>query len=117
MRAPSGLGRAGRRLWRSVLAEYELSAAELVLLEQAARTADLLEAMTAELAGGVTAEGSVGQVRAHPLLAAAAEHRKVLGTLLMQLALPLPGEEYGQVRSPQQHAAAQARWRAEYGRG
>jgi hypothetical protein len=41
-RVPDALGDAGRTLWRSVLADYELSPAELALLERASRTKDRL---------------------------------------------------------------------------
>ncbi len=42
-RAPVGAGLAGRRLWRAVVEEYELEEHELLLLREAARTADLLD--------------------------------------------------------------------------
>lgn len=117
IRAPAGLGAAGRRLWRSVTPEYDLFPAELALLEQACRTVDTIALMDAELAvTGVMTEGAMGQPRPNGLLSQLVEHRKVLNQLLVSLALPMPGEEYGAIRSPQQHAAAQARWRAEYGR-
>jgi hypothetical protein len=57
-----------------------------------------------------TAEGSMGQVRVHPLVGAANELRKTLSLLLRDLAVPMPGEEEGRRRSPQQAAAARARW-------
>lgn len=114
-RAPEGLGKAGRAFWRSVITVYELSPAELATLAQAARVVDVLARLDAELAGadGMTVTGSTGQPKAHPLLSASADQRRVLDSLLRSLNLPMPGEAEGHRRSPAAQAAAQARWRAE----
>jgi hypothetical protein len=40
-KAPDGAGAAGARLWRAVLADFELAEHELTLLRQAVRVADL----------------------------------------------------------------------------
>jgi hypothetical protein len=111
-RAPESLDAAGRRLWRSVLADYELSAAEVETLGQACRVADVLARIDAELMDSdLVVEGHHGQPRSHPLLAASADQRRVLDALFRSLALPMPGEAEGRRRSPV--AAAQARWRAQ----
>jgi phage terminase small subunit len=111
-RAPEGLGRPGRKLWRSILAVYELSPAELVMLGRACRTADLLaQADTALAEDGLTVEGSVGQLRPHPLLRTLAELERVLDMQIRALCLPMPGEEEGRRRSPAAAAAAYTRWR------
>ena len=115
MRYPSGLGKAGRALWRSVLADYELSAAELAVLRRACVTADYLDRIDAALSEGLTAEGSLGQPRPHPLMRALYEQSVLFAQLLRELALPMPDEESGQRRSPAAVAAAQARWRAQVG--
>lgn len=39
-KSPPGLGAAGRRLWRDVLARYDLDPHELALLAEAAKVAD-----------------------------------------------------------------------------
>jgi hypothetical protein len=52
---PKGTKSAGRRLWRSVTDEYDLSGAELEILGQAVRVADVLD----DLAAIVAAEGVV----------------------------------------------------------
>jgi hypothetical protein len=111
MRYPDGLGKAGRGLWRGVMADYELSAVERMTLEQACRTVDLLGRVDVELTGDVTCEGSMGQVRVHPLLRSRTELCTLLDAQLRGLALPMPDEEAGQRRSPAAVAAAQARWR------
>lgn len=46
---PSGLAAAGRTLWKAVVDDWELSAAELNLLLQICRTVDTLEVLQARL--------------------------------------------------------------------
>jgi hypothetical protein len=59
---PAGLGLAGARLWRRVAAEFEMNPAELMLLEQACRTADVLTGIDEALDGEpLTVKGSMGQ--------------------------------------------------------
>jgi hypothetical protein len=110
-RAPR-LGTAGKRLWRSVTSVYELSPPEVEILRQAARTADLIEWLDAQLQGEpMTVPGSMGQARPNPLLTSVAEQRKTLESLIRSLALPMPGEDEGRIRSPSQAQNANARWR------
>ena len=111
-RPPAGLEPAGKALWTAILGRYELSPGELALLGQACRVADVLQRLDGELtAAPLTCEGSTGQLRPHPLLAATAEQRKVFNMLVRSMALPMPGEKQGRVRSPQQTAAARQRQR------
>lgn len=114
-RAPASLGKAGRAFWRSVLASYELSPGEAEVLRQACRVVDVLDRLDAAIADAddLMVEGSVGQMKAHPALASAAEQRRVLDVLLRGLALPMPEEAEGRRRSPAAREAAQARWRAQ----
>ena len=49
-RPPAGSGPEGRRLWRTVLGEFELNGAELSVLRQAVRAADRCEALAAVVA-------------------------------------------------------------------
>jgi hypothetical protein len=115
-RAPQSLDQAGRALWRAVTGAYELSPAEAELLRQACRVVDQLARIDAALLDSdVVVEGYSGQPRAHPLLSASADQRRVLDGLLRSLALPMPGEDEGRRRSPAALAAAQARWRKERG--
>ena len=81
--------------------DYELSPAELETLRQCCRVTDLLARIDVALADDdVTVEGSKGQLRPHPLLASAADQRRVLDGLLRSLALPMPDEAEGRRQSP-----------------
>jgi phage terminase small subunit len=115
-RVPESLGPGGRAFWRRVLAAYELSPAEEVMLARACRTVDVLDRLDAVLAeDDPIVTGSVGQLRAHPALAAAADQQRLLDQLIRALNLPMPGEQEGRRRSPGAREAAQARWRAQRG--
>lgn len=48
-RAPRGLSGAGRKLWDAVNNDYTLESHELLLLENAARTADLIADLQARI--------------------------------------------------------------------
>lgn len=85
VRAPEGLEKAGRSLWRAVTNERELAARELELLRQACATADLIARATGELGADLVVPGSTGQPKAHPLLAVLADQRRVLAGLLRAL--------------------------------
>ncbi len=88
--APRGAGAAGRRLWRAVLAEFELAEHELTLLRQAVHVADLCE----DLQQRVDEEGPVLGDRAHPALVELRQQRILLARLIVALRVPL-GEEEG----------------------
>ena len=88
--APRGTGPAGRRLWRAVLAEYELAEHELTLLRQAARVADLCE----DLQHRVDDEGPLLGDRAHPALVELRQQRILLARLIVALRVPLEDEEH-----------------------
>jgi hypothetical protein len=62
----------GRKLWRAILADYDLSPGELALLAEAAKTADVIARIDGQLAAidDLVSVGSAGQPRPHPLLAA-----------------------------------------------
>jgi hypothetical protein len=104
---PAGTKAAGRRLWSSIVDDYDLDEHELVLLREAVRTTDLL----AELDTLVKRDGPVidtpqGQ-RAHPAAVEARQQRIVLARLLAALRLPA-GEEGDQQPSarPQRRGGA-----------
>jgi hypothetical protein len=112
MKRPGPYGPEGSALHDAVRAAYELSPAEMVQLDRAARLADMLARVDAELAeaASLVVEGSTGQMQSHPLLRTAVELERTLDIVLRSLALPLPGEQDGKRRSPQAAAAARARW-------
>lgn len=118
MRSPKGFGQAGRAVWRSVLADleqatagadeaWELDARELVVLEAAARQADLnrqLEELLAEQ--GLTVVGSMGQARLNPAATELRQGRIALEKLLAALALPdEDGRPMTAAQKRAQHAA------------
>jgi Phage terminase, small subunit. len=82
----------GRRLWRSVLSEYDLSSPELALLEVAAHAVDRqLEAEAMIDKEGLTIEGRFGQ-KAHPAVGIARDAGALLARCLRQLRVELGDE-------------------------
>jgi hypothetical protein len=67
--APRGLKAAGRKLWDSVLAEFELEEYERSLLLQCAQTADLIDQLqkTIETLGVDCAVRELAEIRAQRL--------------------------------------------------
>src|SRR4051812_6573970 len=105
--APRALGKRGRGLWRDVVSGYELRTDELVLLENACRTVDLIDELEAGMAGQpLVVKGSMGQAREHPLLSETRQQRAYLNRTLAQLKLPEDGVAVNQHRE-----AGSARWR------
>ena len=93
---------------------YVLSPAAEAMLARACRTLDLLDRLDAALLDGdLMVEGSVGQLKAHPALAAAADQQRLLDQLIRALNLPLPDESEGRRRSPANRENALQRWRQE----
>lgn len=90
-RAPKGLDTRGKRLWTEIHAVFDLSQDphRAVLLEDACRTADLIDRLQAEVdSQDLRVRGSQGQPVAAPELAEIRQHRGTLATLLGKLALP-----------------------------
>lgn len=115
---PAGLGAAGRRLWRAVTGDYDLTVPETELLRQAAQVMDLIARLEAELAGDdIVVAGSRGQPAVNPLVDRLTAQRRLLESLIRSMALPFPDEHRGSVRTPARVAAAQERWRQERGHG
>jgi hypothetical protein len=92
---PAGLQTNGRKLWLSVVDEYDLGVNEQLLLVQACRCVDTLDRLAV---AGVDAELTVENVRgdlvANPLLIEARQQSIVLARLLAALRLPT-GEQDG----------------------
>jgi hypothetical protein len=82
---PAGLGTAGRRLWRSVTADFELAGHEVLILAQAAHTADVCEALQRVVArDGPVLEGP----RTHPACRELRQQRITLARLVAALRIP-----------------------------
>jgi len=89
---PKGTAAAGRALWRSVVADYDLEEHERALLVEAVRTVDLL----AELDIIIKDEGAVVESpqgrKANPAAVEARQQRIALARLLAALRLPAGDE-------------------------
>jgi hypothetical protein len=105
---PTGLKAAGRKLWSSVLGDFELDDHEVPLLLEACRTIDVLNALDA-LVGreGLMSETSQGP-RVHPAVAEARAQRIALARLLAALRVPL-GDQEGNAGSGRQQKRQGAR--------
>jgi phage terminase small subunit len=91
--APRGLGAAGRRFWRQIAADFELSPVDAVVMAEVCQTLDRLSLLADVVAvQGVLAESSQG-VRAHPALTEERAQRELLVKLLAVLGLELGAVE------------------------
>ncbi|MGL6235695.1 MAG: hypothetical protein ACRC20_10150 [Segniliparus sp.] len=95
-RAPHGLKTEGQRLWRAVVAEFDLSFEphKQRILFDACKTADLVQRLDeAAEDAPLTAKGSMGQEVISPLIAQSQSARSLLAQLLSRLDLPPTDEE------------------------
>jgi hypothetical protein len=92
---PMGAGPAGRRLWRSVLSEFDLAEHELALLRQAVHVADLCE----QLRATVDREGALLDSRTHPAMTELRQQRVLLARLVVALRVPLGEQKSGPQRT------------------
>lgn len=114
---PEGLSESARRLFRSIVAVYDLRADEIRVLEDACREAMLIDRLDRELeSAALMVKGSMGQLVASPLVSEIRQHRSTLAGLMAKL--KLPDDPAGEVptdsaaeRSTKARAAANARWR------
>ena len=111
---PNGLATRGRKFWRDVVDEFDLTDAERHLLHEACRSLDRIDALEALVATeGQTVTGSTGQTVLHPAIAEARQQRLVLGRLVKQLDLP-DEDEYTpakpSINTDRARYAAQQRW-------
>ncbi len=100
---PKGSGPSGRKLWRSVMGEYELDGHDELVLLQAVRCADLLDDL-ADAADGepLTVANRFGELVTNPLLTEQRQQAIVLARLLAALRLPSDEED---ARRPQRRSA------------
>lgn len=107
---PSHLRKRGKSVWRRLIAENAFSEAELVTLELLCAQLDALDKLDAELATmGVVVAGSEGQPVVNPILRERRETIRQVDALMVALALPVEGEEYGKRRSGSARSAAKVR--------
>jgi hypothetical protein len=87
--APTGLGAAGRRLWRESQQMFVFNPAEEGTLLELCRCLDELERLERAMAQEpVVVRGSRGQPVPHPLLGDIRAHRVLVAKLQKALALP-----------------------------
>jgi hypothetical protein len=88
-KAPPNLGPAGRTLWHSIADVYQLRPDEDRLLIDAAREADLIEALSDGLVDSpLISRGSQGQPVIAPIIPELRQHRMALAGLLKSLKIP-----------------------------
>jgi P27 family predicted phage terminase small subunit len=111
--APKGLGRRGRRFWRTVQAAYVLDPAETEVLVEVCRLLDRSEQLQELLdRDGLEVTGSTGQTRVHPALGQQRALQALLAKLLAQL--DLPDDDGAGLASPttaRARTAARSRWK------
>jgi hypothetical protein len=103
-KTPTGLRAAGRKLWESSTAEFELAQHELALLEEACRTRDYIRDLDKAVRGdGVMIPSSQGS-RLHPAIAEGRQQRLALARMLVTLQIPPLADDdlpaAGRVRPP-----------------
>ncbi|MGW8815510.1 hypothetical protein [Gordonia terrae] len=93
---PKGFGSAGRKLWRTVLDEYELDYEphKIEILAHACRVSDTIAALERATAREpLTVRGSAGQLVIHPLISEVRAQRSLLAQLLARLNFTAPEED------------------------
>lgn len=106
-KTPRGLATEGRKLWRSILDDYDLEQHELAVLTVACRTVDRLEDAATILTGEpLTITNTKGDTIAHPLLVEQRQQAITLVRLLASLRLPTGEDASGQLVRPQRRGAA-----------
>jgi len=111
---PKGLAPGGLILWRAVVRTGELRPDSVRILEDACRTADMIDDLEEYLTDQPrTVKGSQGQEVIHPIISELRQHRSVLNTLLRGLDLPrvdASGAEAAQDAREAAISLARARW-------
>ncbi|WP_062365860.1 P27 family phage terminase small subunit [Gordonia sp. QH-12] len=90
---PSGLGTKGLRIWTDAVGEFDLTEAQLVILEGACRQADQIDELYDQLAkldGNYRVRGSMGQPTAAPELDQIRKAQAEMRTALASIGLTKP---------------------------
>jgi hypothetical protein len=91
--APPGTRAGGKRLWSSVLDNFELAEHEMLLLREATRAVDVLDQLDAMVKkDGAIVTSARGAMIAHPAAVEARLQRVVLARLIMALRVPFGDE-------------------------
>ncbi len=92
-KAPERLGKDGRKLWDSVVGEFDLAEHERAQLEEACRIRDTLVKIRAQVdEDGVMLDSSQGR-RLHPGIAEIRQQQLALARLLATLGVPALEED------------------------
>jgi P27 family predicted phage terminase small subunit len=95
-KAPNGLGAQGKRLWKKILSEYELTEShDLARLEMACRTLDNLhDAEDRVRRDGMFTENRYGNIVEHPAVKSIKDFRLLFVKIIRELSLDIvqPGD-------------------------
>ena len=112
-KAPVGLKARGRQLWRELHTTYDFTDCpeKLIILEQAARTADVVHRLQSivDAADDLRVKGSQGQPVAAPEVGELRQYRALLTSLLKAVNCPDDWDEK-LTRSQLGKLGARARW-------
>lgn len=108
--APGHLSARAKRLWKQIVSEYLLSAAQLELLRRACEAAGVADQARAQLKReGLTEKDRFGQRRAHPAVAIERDARLAEARLIRELALSPEEPEEPYSRPPRTGTASTGR--------
>ncbi|BDY27533.1 hypothetical protein [Mycolicibacterium mageritense] len=96
MRAPAGLGKAGRKLWREITSEFDIERDpdRRELLFQAAKTADqIAELDEAAAEAPLIVKGSTGQPVISPFISEGRMQRGLLAQLMARMNFEVGSDE------------------------
>ena len=91
---PTGLRKGGRRLWRSIMDEYDLQESEVQLLELACRCRDRIDQLEAVIAKDGIGAGD----KIHPALVESRQQQLLLAKFVIALRIPDQEDERPQRR-------------------
>lgn len=110
----TALGAAGQQLYDAITGEYTLRTDELLVLTSAARMADRIEVLEAEIESGpLWTDGPGGRQVPNPMLTEVRHCHLALASLLGKLGLGMDEDEAASARSASASARAlnSHRWR------